>query len=127
MQRGHVLHFDCIECRQGIDFSILMSQSLNTDYQCQHCGKVYRFEDQKLKDQLIKFEKLCRQIIESREILSETSVGVQVGDETVKIPYKILLTRFNSFLDLTIEGRPVSIEFRIEPIKDLTASDPSVV
>lgn len=85
---------------------------------CHDCNKIYLFSDQNLKRQLSKFEALCKQIVDSKEILSETSVGIDIGEHHVKIPYKLLLTRFNSLLELDFEGEKVAIEFRIEPLRD---------
>ena len=62
---------------------------------------------------------LCRQLIESEEILSNASVGIDIGDKNVQVPYRLLLTRFNSTLDLTIGEKPVKIEFRLEPAADV--------
>ena len=65
-----------------------------------------------------KFEALCKQICESEEILGNASIGVDCGEHHVKIPYKLLLTRLNSCLDLKIGDQSISITFRIEPLKD---------
>lgn len=115
MQKGHLLQFSCTACERPIQFSILHVKALS----CPHCKKIYHFEDETLQRQLQKFEKLCRQIVDSEEILSNTSVGVNINGQEVKIPYKILLTRLNSKLDLKIDGKPVTIEFRLEPLKDV--------
>lgn len=86
---------------------------------CPHCEKQYAFTDPTLIRQIKKFEALCRQIQESEEILGQTAVGIDVGDRHIKVPYKLLLTRLSSQLDLLIGGQPVAIRFRIEPAKDL--------
>jgi len=75
-----------------------------------------------LKRQLGQFEALCRQIHASQEILSTTAVGIDLGEHHVKIPYKILLTRLTSSLELTMGDEQISIAFRMEPIKDLPSS-----
>jgi hypothetical protein len=66
-----------------------------------------------------KFEALCRQICDSEEILGNAHVGVDCGEHRVKIPYKLLLTRLNSCLDLKLGDQSLSIMFRIEPIQDV--------
>lgn len=86
---------------------------------CPGCSKKYGFEDPALLRQLKKFEALCAQIHESQEILGNASVGIDVGEHHVKVPYKLLLTRLNSSLDLDIEGKLISITFRIEPTQEL--------
>lgn len=118
MQKGHLLEFQCRECQQPIQFSIFDLDSENTQLSCPKCQKKYLLNDETLKRQLKKFAALCRQLIESEEILGNTAVGVDVGDRHVKIPYKLLLTRLSSSLDLKIGNEPISIKFRIEPLKD---------
>lgn len=121
MQKSHLLQFDCQSCKAPVRFSIFELEGKNSVICCTECNKKYAFVDDTLKRQLRKFEALCRQLIDSEEILSQTSVGIDVGDTHVKVPYKLLLTRFNSTLDLMIGDQPCSISFRIEPIKDLNA------
>lgn len=116
VQKGHVLRFLCVECQNPIQFSVLESQ-LNS-LVCIYCEKTYSFIDSKLKRQLQKFERLCRQIADSEEILSHTNVGIDVGERKIKIPFKLLLTRFNNSLELEIGGAPLSIDFRLEPLND---------
>lgn len=118
MQKGSQLQFTCQSCQNTIDFSIfdLESEGLIC---CSECSTVYDFRDETLKRQLRKFENLCRQIHQSEEILSHASVGVYVGDREVKVPFKLLLTRLNSTLDLMLGNTPLKIAFRIEPIHDV--------
>lgn len=117
MQKGNNLHFNCIACEMPVDLSIF-DLDHNCPLQCGKCGKKYLLNDPALVRQLKKFEALCRQIHESEEILGNASVGVDVGEHHVKVPYKLLLTRLNSSLELNMEGKKVAIAFRIEPIKD---------
>jgi DNA-directed RNA polymerase subunit RPC12/RpoP len=118
MQKGQNLQFSCIACREVVSFSIFELDSSQDPIKCVHCKKRYVLDDNNLKRQLRKFEALCRQIVESEEILGHTSVGVDIGNHHVKIPYKLLLTRLNSSIDLMIGDQPVSIIFRLEPALD---------
>lgn len=115
MQKGHLLQFDCQECSKPIDFSIF---DLENDpcIECASCQKKYVFNDENLIRQLKKFALLCKQIADSEEILGNTTVGIDVEGKQVKVPYKLLLTRFTSSLDLIMGNRNVSIRFRIEPL-----------
>lgn len=122
MQKGHYLQFDCQECHQPVRFSVFELERRHDLLICPHCGQKYHLEDENLKRQLRKFEMLCRQIVDSEEILANTAVGIDVGDRHVKIPYKLLLTRLNSTLDLYIGSKPVTIEFRFEPLQDTPKS-----
>lgn len=117
MQKGYFLQFCCQSCQTAIQFSIFNLEK-NERVKCSECGLLYDFNDEVLQRQLRKFENLCRQIQLSEEILSNTSVGIYFGDRELKIPYKLLLTRLNSTLDLMVGDRPLTITFRIEPTID---------
>lgn len=120
MQKGHVLQFDCQNCKSPIQFSVFELETLKGCLSCSKCEKKYIFNDPILQRQLRKFEMLCRQVVDSEEILSQTSVvGINVGNKCVKVPYKLLLTRFTSMLELNIGGDTLAIEFRLEPLRDL--------
>jgi hypothetical protein len=125
MQKGHLLQFDCQSCKHPIRFSIFDLDSSDAPIICTNCNKKYALNDETLKRQLRKFEALCRQIQESEEILGSASIGIDVGEHHVKVPYKVLLTRLNSSLDLVIGGQPVSIIFRIEPQQDFPKASKS--
>lgn len=118
MQKGHLLEFACEACQNPISFSIFDLDNGKGELVCSDCSLAYDFSDDTLKRQLKKFTDLCRQIQQSEEILSQTSIGIYVGDQEIKVPFKILLTRLNSTLDLKIGNTPLAINFRIEPSKD---------
>lgn len=119
MQKGHQLEFACISCQTPVTFSIFELDKRENAVVCSACGKEYHLEDETLRRQLKKFEALCRQLLESEEILADTAVGINVGDQSVKVPFRLLLTRFNSSINLMIGDHPLSITFRLEPSKDL--------
>lgn len=121
MQKGHHLQFECQSCKHPVRFSIFELDT-HAEIHCPGCKKPYLFDDPKLIRQLTKFAALCHQIRESEEILSTTSVGVDVDGKQVKVPFKILLTRLSSCLDLVINGKPFVISFRLEPLNDLPKS-----
>ncbi len=121
VQKGHVLRFACTKCQKFVQFSVLQLDDAGNTLTCTQCEKKYSFTDETLRRQLRTFDALCRQILASEEILSDASVGIDVGGKQVKVPYKLLLTRFNSSLELDIGGVPVTIDFRLEPLKDCPA------
>lgn len=121
MQKGNNLHFNCIFCDGPVHLSIF-DLDHKKPLQCETCQKNYLFTDEVLVRQLKKFEALCRQIHDSEEILGSASVGVDVGNHHVKVPYKLLLTRLSSCLELNMEGKKVAISFRIEPTKDISTT-----
>lgn len=120
MQKGHLLQFACPSCQGSVEFSVFALEQ-NEKAVCPTCHKTYNFNDETLKRQLRKFSALCAQLIDSEEILSHTAVGIDVGEHHVKVPFKLLLTRFNSCLELEVGDQPVTIYFRIEPLKDISA------
>jgi hypothetical protein len=120
MPNRDVFQFDCKTCQKPVQFSIFELDENKGQLCCTHCKKKYALTDVDLTRQLKKFEALCRQLIDSEEILSNTAVGVDVGEHHVKIPFRLLLTRLGSTLDLMIGDQPLSISFRIEPVKDLS-------
>lgn len=118
MQKGHKLEFACQGCNTPIMFSVFHLDTSNHIVTCSTCSKKYAFNDETLLRQLSKFEKLCSQIHESEEILGDSSVGIDIGDHHVEVPFKLLLTRLNSSLDLMIGNQPCKILFRLEPGED---------
>jgi hypothetical protein len=119
MKKGQNLEFKCIGCKRAVVFSLQNFEVDSEPICCGNCDKVYRFEDQALRRQLTKFSALCQQIAESEEILDHTSVAIDIGSHHVKVPYKLLLSRLNSQLDLNIGGEKLSVTFRVEPLHDL--------
>ncbi|MGK5594865.1 MAG: hypothetical protein ACSNEK_05870 [Parachlamydiaceae bacterium] len=117
MQRGQTLEFQCQKCQKAVPFSIFELER-RQDISCPTCSKKYLIQDEILIRQLKKFESLCIQIRESEEILGNAGIGVDVGDKNVKIPFKLLLTRLSSYLNLTLGDQPLTIAFRLEPLKD---------
>lgn len=114
-QKGHALSFPCSRCKNDIKFSLFELDQNNGLLSCPHCEQNYLFNDPQLKRQLRLFESLCRQIKDSEEILGNTSIGVDVGNSRVEIPFKLLLTRFNSNLQLQMGPEKIVITFRLEP------------
>src|SRR6185295_7245940 len=102
-------------CKKPVSFSVF---DLDHDHliTCPKCSQKYGFGEETLKRQLKKFAALCRQIRDSEEILGTSMVAVTVGRDEVKVPFKLLLTRLKSTLDLTIGSKKLSVTFRIEPV-----------
>ena len=119
MQKGHSLQFACRSCKNSVAFSVFSLESSDHTLRCEGCQRHYVISDAILRRQIKKFEELCRAIHEAEEILGLTHVGIDVGERRVKVPYKLLLTRLSSQLDLMIDNEPLTIQFRIEPIKDV--------
>lgn len=122
MQKGHQLEFSCIHCNHRVTFSVLNAKGAPKPISCLHCKKSYSFANTLLQEKLRKFEALCRQIHESEEILGDTAVAIDVDGHHVKVPYRLLLTRLSSLLELKVGDQKLDIAFRIEPLKDVPES-----
>ena len=111
-----IFQIECLNCKHPISFSLNeLEKASELIAICTECGKKYAIGDATLKRQLLQFAKLCREIRASEEILSNTAVSVDVGQQNIKIPFKILLTRLKSTLDLVIGDQKVTVVFRVEP------------
>lgn len=117
MQKGCNLQISCINCHETIQFSLLNLQH-EKKIDCQGCGKNFDFSDNTLLKQVDQFVTLCSTLHECQDILSNTSIGIYVNGQEILVPYKLLLTRLNSKLELDIGGQPCNISFRVEPSLD---------
>lgn len=102
---------DCPACKQPILFSL---SDLNETICCSNCSQKYALHEDSLKRQLKKFAALCTQIHDSEEILGNAGVAVEVGDKKVHVPFKILLTRLKSTLNLQIGKEKLVVTFRTQ-------------
>ena len=119
MQLGNNLEFRCIKdgCGALVKFSVF-DISRNHSIRCPACGKEYVLGEE-LTVKLDKFERLCRAVNEAEDILSDTNVGINVYSHQVRIPFRLLLTRLNTQLNLTVGGKDIQIRFRVSPSKDM--------
>lgn len=123
MQKGSKLSFPCLACQNQVAFSLWQLHKEHEEVTCKECGALYAFKDPDLQRQLQKFEALCKQLIESEEILANTSVGVTLHGKELLIPYRILLTCFHSVLQLRMGDINLPITFRLEPKQDYPKSE----
>jgi hypothetical protein len=117
MQRGPHLAFNCVLCEKPVTFSVWEVHDSSYPIICNHCQKKYLFSADMLK-QLKQFEALCLQIQQSEEILGSTHVAIDIGPYNVKVPYRLLLTRLSSVMNLSIGDKKLEIAFRTEPLID---------
>ncbi len=119
VQVGNNLEFRCIKdgCGEVVKFSVF-DISKNHSIHCDTCGKEYTF-GQELLAKLDKFEKLCRAVNEAEDILSDTNVAINVYSHEVQIPFRLLLTRLNTQLNLSVGDKEIQIRFRVSPLKDM--------
>jgi len=119
LQLGSELEFGCVEenCDAMVRFSVLDTAG-KKPIKCKKCKREYTFGDE-LLHKLKLFEHLVRTLHESESILSTTNVEVDVHGYSVRIPFRLLLTRLNTELNLQIGGKDVHIHFRISPLNDV--------
>jgi hypothetical protein len=119
LQLGSELEFGCVEkkCDALVRFSVLGTRK-KKPIKCPKCERVYTFGDE-LWRKLKLFEHLLRALHEAESILSTTNVEVDVHGYSVRIPFRLLLTRLNTELNLQIAGKQVHIRFRISPLNDI--------
>jgi hypothetical protein len=117
VQVGNNLEFRCIKegCGELVKFSVF-DISKNHSIRCAKCDKEYTFGEE-LMGKLSKFEKLCRAVNEADDILSDTNVGINVHSHEVRIPFRLLLTRLNTELNMNVGGKDIQIRFRVNPSK----------
>lgn len=112
------IEFECIKdgCKEVIQFSLRQAEK-DQHLICSACKNEYRL-DQALVGKLKSFETLVQAVKSAKDILGNTSVGVTVNKHTVKIPYRLLLTRMTTMLDLKIGDQVLNLRFRVEPLKE---------
>lgn len=112
------IEFNCLEekCGESILFK-LQDIEENPSVHCPNCKKEYNFNGN-FVGKLKKFDNLITAIRDAREILGETNVAVNFKNHDIKIPYRLLLTRMNTILTLSIGNKKVEFKLRVEPLKE---------
>lgn len=116
-QLPHTLTLTCSECSHQIDVSLADLNVLPLIIHCSRCHKQYGFHDNALIGQVRQFISLCKEIKASEKLLASASVAVNIGNNEVKIPFKLLLTRLRSTFDLAIGNKKMTFSYRTEPTK----------
>ncbi len=121
-QHEDAISITCTSCKHQVHFPLkIIEEQLPCIATCSQCNKKYGIESGTISRQLNLFIALCRQLKKSEEILSSASVAVSVGPHEVKVPFKLLLSRLRSTLDLDIGGTKVSFSYRTEPVNVATS------
>lgn len=116
MLTNETLEFTCT-CNAEVPISLADVCEKTTIVACPSCGKQYGFGDGPLRKKLKLFANLCKTLRDSEEILGEAYVAVDVGPNKTKVPFKLLLTRLRSTLDLKMGDKTVSVSYRTEPLQ----------
>ena len=114
---GNHIEFKCIKasCGAVVPISLLDIQEKHR-LRCGNCKNEYVLNDN-LVGQIKKFERLVTAVQDAKDILGQTAVAVDVPGHSVKIPYKLLLTRLNTLLTLKINDEEIKLNFRVEPLE----------
>lgn len=108
--------FTCPKCRSIASFSLSDAALEEFFCSCPDCSTTYGFQKE-LAQRIGLFANLCKQIKKSEAILSDAAVAVDVGPHQIKVPFKLLLTRLRSTLDLMINNQKLTISYRTEAAK----------
>lgn len=117
MVTGFSINVHCTHCNSLVSIPHHPTKKLPWIAKCPGCGKQFGIESPTIARQVKLFVDLCHQIKASEEILANAAIAVTVGSTEVKIPFRLLLTRLKTSLDLDVEGKKVSVSSRIEPLK----------
>lgn len=115
-RQDSTIEFRCVndKCKEILSFSILAVDD-GALVRCAGCGKEYTFNDA-LRDKFQKFARLVAAVRDAEDILGQTNVGLDIMGHSVQVPYRILLTRMNTFLTLDIGGTKFNFRLRVEPL-----------
>jgi hypothetical protein len=118
VKKDSTIEFRCVneQCREVPSFPLL-SVEHETRVRCPGCGREYVF-DGSLREKFGKFARLVDAVRGAEDILGETNVGLDIQGHSVQVPYRILLTRMNTFLTLDIGGTKFNFRLRVEPLDD---------
>ena len=111
------INVHCTHCSSLVSIPHHPTKKLPWVAKCPGCGKQFGIESPTIARQVKLFIDLCQQIKASEEILANAAIAVTVGSTEVKIPFRLLLTRLKTSLDLDVEGKKISVSSRIEPLK----------
>lgn len=112
-----IIEFECIvkNCNEIISFAVFELEK-NPKIKCPACQKEYVFN----KEFVTKIKKLVNLILsvrEAKDILGNTNVAIDIEEHSVKIPYRLLLTRLNTLITLEIGDQTIDFRFRVEPLE----------
>lgn len=117
MEKDANIEFKCIQsdCEGIIRFYILDVEK-KVSLRCPSCHNDYTF-NKDLIEKIKKFVHLILAVKSAEDILGNTHVAIDVGDQSVQVPYRLLLTRLNTLLTLKIGSNQIVFKFRVEPLK----------
>ena len=123
MRNYKQIEFKCLgeNCGKPVIFK-LQEMAEKAVVRCPRCSKEYNFNGN-FVDKLKKFDRLISAIKDARDILGDTNVAVNFKNQEVRVPYRLLLTRMNTLLTISVGNQKIEFRFRVEPLSD-TEPDP---
>ena len=100
------LQLCCQSCKARNEFSLQNQASITVI--CNNCQHQHVFDDNNSK-KIALFYDLWHQIVKSQEILPNIEIGIDTHSESLKVPFKLLLTKTSSILSLKVADRSVDI------------------
>lgn len=117
MTSGFSIEMQCTQCDSLVSIPYRAAAKLPWIARCSGCGKRFGIESSTIAKHIKLFIGLCQQLKASEEILANAAIAITVGSTEVKIPFRLLLTRLKSTLDLNVDGKRIFITSRTEPLK----------
>jgi hypothetical protein len=114
---GFSLEIHCTNCGTLVSIPYRPTAKQPWIARCSGCGKQFGIDSNTIARQIKLFTALCHQLKESEEILANAFIAVTVGSTEVKIPFRLLLTRLKTTLDLNVDGTKMTVSSRTEPLK----------
>ena len=113
--------FVCIDedCHGVVLFNVMELRESKGQVSCPSCHREYRF-DVEFLEKLERLRELVLAVMNAEDILGDVNVAVTTPAGTIKVPYRLLLTRLNSIITLQVGDQKVDFHFRIEPLHDAT-------
>ncbi|MDD5644875.1 MAG: hypothetical protein PHO00_05460 [bacterium] len=116
--KSQKIEFKCVSKNCDGTLSFMVNQiKKNSILKCDKCGNEYKF-GQELISKLEMFDRLIKAVSEAKSILGDTNVAIDFEGHSLKVPYRLLLTRLSTSLKLEVGGQTVDFSFRVEPLKD---------
>lgn len=114
-----VIDFDCIEdeCTATIQFNLMDAHANDGQVKCDACHHCYQFDDVFL-GKLSQLKELVIAVQASEDILGSCNVAVTTPGGEIKVPYRLLLTRMNTLISLSVMDTTIDFNFRVEPLND---------
>ena len=110
------IDFRCLNetCSGVVEFDLHAVADADFKVECPVCRREFNI-DPALKDKLSRMLDLVGALRNTEDILGDSAVSINVAGGEVRVPYALLLTRLNTLITLTLEGKPTDFHLWVEP------------